>query len=177
MKIDSHIIFEIHRLFDLGYKQRKIARQLGISRPTVRKYLMNPERKRVNPVGRPSKLDPYCDLIHQMLEKDPDISAPVVLQHLSGKGFDGKVTIIRDYLRKQRGQKAFGQAFLHIEKAASFKAYGDEYIENILYQEMMPNNHHPPVQLKNEALNNIRLNEPRLADYDAYIIKRRRNDD
>ncbi len=339
MKIDSHIIFEIHRLFDLGYKQRKIARQLGISRPTVRKYLMNPGRKRVNPVGRPSKLDPYCDLIHQMLEKDPDISAPVVLQHLSGKGFDGKVTIIRDYLRKQRGQKAFGQAFLHIEsepaeqfqidwghfghiaygetrrklyalavvesfkvykdfavrfdenaytaqpwvvgksvtvkadsttvsiylnqkrvavyqrswerkkrielpdhrdqvkklkqklwhdknvaafssigqpavaylkglletkqpirktvakllalkdqygsasilydisKAASFKAYGDEYIENILYQEMMPNNHHPPVQLKNEALNNIRLNEPRLADYDAYIIKRRRNDD
>jgi transposase len=115
MKIDSHIIFEIHRLSDLGYKQRKIARQLGISRPTVRKYLENPKRERANLPGRPSKLDPYLDLIHQMLEKDPDISAPVVLQHLAAKGFDGKVTIVRDYLRKQRGQKAFGQAFLRIE--------------------------------------------------------------
>ena len=115
MKIDSHIIFEIHRLFDLGYKERKIARQLGISRPTVKKYLENPNKKRAKPVGRPSKLDAYRDMIHQMLDKDPQVSAAVVLQHLSSQGFDGKVTIVRDYLRKQRGQKVFAKAFLHIE--------------------------------------------------------------
>jgi hypothetical protein len=64
-----------------------------------------------------------------------------------------------------------------ISKAATFKAFGAEYIENILYQEMTPQNNHPPVQLKDEVLNNIRLNEPCLADYDAYIIKRRCSDD
>jgi hypothetical protein len=64
-----------------------------------------------------------------------------------------------------------------ISKAAAFKAFGAEYIENILYQEMTPVHHHPPVRLKDEALNNIRLNEPSLADYDAFIVQRRRNDD
>ena len=64
-----------------------------------------------------------------------------------------------------------------ISKAATFKAFGAEYIENILYQEMTPVHHHPPVQLKDQALNNIRLNEPSLADYDAFIVQRRSGDD
>ncbi len=115
MKIDSHIIFEIHRLSDLGYKQRKIARQLGISRPTVKKYLENPKKKRAKPVGRPSKLDAYRDLISQMLEKDPQVSAQVVLQYLAAQGFDGKATIVRDYLRQLRGKKTFAKAYLRIE--------------------------------------------------------------
>jgi transposase len=115
VKIDSHIIFEIHRLFELGYKQRKIARQLGISRPTVRRYLKNPKKQPVKPVGRPSKLNAYRNLINQMLDKDPEVSAPVVLQHLAAQGFDGKVTIVGDYLRKQRSQKTFAKAYLRIE--------------------------------------------------------------
>ena len=43
MKIDSHIIFEIHRLFDLGYKQRKIARQLGTQPANCEKISEEPE--------------------------------------------------------------------------------------------------------------------------------------
>ena len=52
-------------------------------------------------------------------------------------------------------------------------AYGAQYIENILYQEMTPKTLHPPVRLKQEKLNRIRLDEPSLADYDAFVIKRR----
>jgi len=115
MKIDSHTIFEIHRLEQAGYKQRKIARQLGISRLTVKKYLQNPKKSRVKSAGRPSKLDAYRDLIKQWLEKDPEVSAPVVLQHLAARGFDGKVTIVRDYLRKLRGRRSFAKAYLRIE--------------------------------------------------------------
>jgi transposase len=115
MKIDSHTIFEIHRLEQAGYKQRKIARQLGISRLTVKKYLQNPKKSRVKSAGRPSKLDAYRDLIKQWLEKDPEVSAPVVLQHLAARGFDGKVTIVRDYLRQLRGRRAFAKAYLRIE--------------------------------------------------------------
>ncbi len=63
-----------------------------------------------------------------------------------------------------------------IKRALQFKAYGADYVENILYQEMTPKKTHPPVRLKNDALNRIRLSEPMLADYDAFILKRRRND-
>ena len=37
--IDRQTVFEIHRLHDLGYTERKIARKLGISRPTVKRIL------------------------------------------------------------------------------------------------------------------------------------------
>jgi len=59
-----------------------------------------------------------------------------------------------------------------LKKALLHNAIGADYIENILYQEMTPNKQHPPVRLKKEVLNNIRLPEPSLAEYDAYIIKR-----
>jgi hypothetical protein len=64
-----------------------------------------------------------------------------------------------------------------IKKALDHKAYGADYIENILYQEMTPKNHHQPVKLKDQNLNQIRLTEPSLAEYDAYILKRRNDND
>ena len=63
-----------------------------------------------------------------------------------------------------------------IRKAMVHKAYGADYIENILHQEKMPPRYHLPVKLKNDELNNIRLPEPSLADYDAYILKRRKEE-
>ena len=54
-------------------------------------------------------------------------------------------------------------------------AYGAHYIENILYQEITPKTHHQPVKLKNENLNHIHLEQPSLAQYDAFIIQRRKN--
>ncbi|MBP1738852.1 MAG: hypothetical protein H6Q48_1145 [Deltaproteobacteria bacterium] len=60
-----------------------------------------------------------------------------------------------------------------IKRASMHHAYGAHYIENILYQERSPKTLHPPVRLKQERLNCIRLDEPSLADYDAFVIKRR----
>jgi len=37
---------------------------------------------------------------------------------------------------------------------------------------MTPKKHHPPVRLKKEALNHIRLPEPSLVEYDAHVTKR-----
>jgi transposase len=59
-----------------------------------------------------------------------------------------------------------------IDKAAKLKAFGADYIENILYQEMTPATQHLPVSLKDEALNRIRLTEPCLAEYDSLVLKR-----
>jgi transposase len=62
-------------------------------------------------------------------------------------------------------------------KAAKLKAFGADYIENILYQEMTPEAQHPPVTLKDDALNRIRLTEPCLAEYDSLALKRSRRHD
>jgi hypothetical protein len=40
--------------------------------------------------------------IAELLEKDPDANAPVIAQHLQPLGFDGGLTIIKNYLRALR---------------------------------------------------------------------------
>jgi transposase len=112
--IDRHTVFEIHRLHHLGWKQRKIARTLRISRPTVKRHLENPEPVK-RPKSRRSKLDAYRDRIRQLLEQDPEVKAPVVLQRIEKEGFDGKITIVRDYLRHLRGQQKHRSAFIRFE--------------------------------------------------------------
>jgi hypothetical protein len=62
-----------------------------------------------------------------------------------------------------------------IKKALIHNAIGAGYIEHILYQEMTPKKNYPPVRLKKEALNHIRLPEPSLVEYDAHVIKRNKN--
>jgi len=113
--IDRQTVFEIHRLHNLGWLVRKIARHLRVSRPTVRKYIENSQLPKAKRAKRVSKLDPHRDLIKEFLEKDPDVKAPVVLQRLQDNGFEGKITIVRDYLIKVRGQKKYRQAFIRFE--------------------------------------------------------------
>jgi len=116
VKIDSQIIFEIHRLNDLGWTERKIARHLRISRPSVNKYLL-PATAPVKRVQSASKLDAYRDRIKELLEQDPEVKAPVVLQRIGKEGFDGKITILRDYLKTLRGQRAFRTPFIRFESS------------------------------------------------------------
>ena len=93
--IDERTVFEIHRLKLQGWSDRKIARELRIDRASVKKYIQTPTATK-KPVVKGSKIDPHRDLIEQLLEKDPGVSAPVVLQKLTERGFDGKITIVRD---------------------------------------------------------------------------------
>ncbi len=67
-----------------------------------------------------------------------------------------------------------GSLLTAIKRANNHNAYGADYIENILYQKMTPRKKHLPVIVKNKDLNRIRLIEPNLAEYDTYVVKRRR---
>jgi hypothetical protein len=71
-------------------------------------------------------------------------------------------------LKDQYGTGSLSWALV---KAMQHGAYGADYIENILYQEMTPVTVHLPVHTKDEAINRIRLSEPSLAEYDAIIVK------
>jgi transposase len=116
--IDKSTIFEIHRLKNAGLSQRRIAQKLNLSRAVVKKYLDDPEQVfDVHGKKRTSKLDPYMELIDEFMEREPDVKAPVVLQRLQAKGFDGEITIVRDYLRQKRGRVKNRQAFIRFESS------------------------------------------------------------
>ena len=99
--IDRRVVFEIHRMADEGASCRKIARALKLDRTTVSKYLADPDPVRIV-VTKPSKLDPFKDLIQELLEKDRDVFATVIHQRIKARGFDGGLTILKNYLRTIR---------------------------------------------------------------------------
>ncbi len=114
--IDRKTVFEIHRLKNEGCSNRKIAGIIGINRETVSKYINDPDPaipKKNN--TRPGKLRPYYELIEQFPEKDPDVSAVVILQRLHDHNFDGKISTVRNYLRKIRGNYKKQKAFIRFE--------------------------------------------------------------
>jgi transposase len=113
--IDRRCVFEIHKLRNEGFTRRSIARQLGVDPKTVTKYLADPDPVIGTRKPKPSKLDPYSDLIVEMLRECPDIKAPVVMQRIRARGFDGAITIVRDRLRTLRGRVKKKEVFIRFE--------------------------------------------------------------
>jgi transposase len=114
MMIDRRTIFEIHRLAHDGLSVRKIAATLRLSRPSVQKYLDDPNAQALRPL-RASKLDPFKDDIARMLQTDPQVSAAVIRQRLQERGFRGGATIVRDYLSRVRPTPQAKAAFIRFE--------------------------------------------------------------
>jgi transposase len=113
--LDKRLIFEIHRLKNMGLKQRQIARELRVGRDTVKKYLKDPEKTFCSKAPRPSRLDPFKDIIAKYLDDDPQVKATVIFQHLQQHGFDGEITILRNYLRKVCGKTKHREPFIRFE--------------------------------------------------------------
>lgn len=111
-------INEIHCLhFVEKWSQRRIARHLNIGRHTLAKYLLTPaplpSRR-----DRTSKLDEFKPALTELLERDSQAPASVLLQHLRTLGYDGGITIRKDYLQAMRKNTALRRAYVRIEPAA-----------------------------------------------------------
>jgi transposase len=115
--LDRRTIFEIHRLKNMGMKQRQIARQLRIGRETIKKYLKNPEKTFCSKSHGLSKLDPFKDDIERYLDADPYVKATVIMQRLQQKEFNGEITILRNYLREKRGKSKNREPYIRFESA------------------------------------------------------------
>lgn len=122
--IDQRTIFEIHRLAHEGLSMRRIAAALGIDRQSVQKYLRDPN---VTPLhfSRISKLDPFKDEIERLLEIDPKVSAVVMRQRLEALGFEGGITILRDYLREIREATQSKRPVIRFESAPGVQCQTD----------------------------------------------------
>ncbi len=109
------IVFDIHRLKEEGYSNRAIAKLLGIGRNTVGRYLKCPDEMPTPKRKLLSKLDPFKEQIDRFLEQDAVVSATVVLHRIKEMGYDGEISILRAYLRKQRGQSRQKKAYIRFE--------------------------------------------------------------
>lgn len=113
--IDKRTIFEIQQLNEEGKSQREIAQILSLSRMTVKKYILDSDLPSQSRKKRQSKLEPYYEKINQFLQDDPKVSSTVIFQHLKELGYEGKLTILTDYIREKRGQIKPKQAFIRFE--------------------------------------------------------------
>ena len=124
-------ILTLHRS---GLSQRKIAKQLGISRNTVKKYIENPEfpdsKRRFG--KRKSLLDPYLKNIEAWLKEDMDYSGTWIYDRLNSMGFTGSYEIVK---RKVHDLKAKRQkiAYMRFETEPGYQAqvdFGEFQVEN-----------------------------------------------
>lgn len=93
---------EIKVLARQGYGIKAIARELGLSRNTVRKYL-RAERAlpRYTPrYPRPTKLDPFKPYLQERIEaaRPRWIPATVLLRELQSRGYSGGISQLKAYL-------------------------------------------------------------------------------
>src|SRR5665648_494 len=98
-----------------GWGIRRISGELFISRKRIRRVLVSNSVSRDTTPGEvitpkkktQSKLDPYKELNAERLDKHNNITGERVYEHLKEKGYDGKTTILRDYLKniRQSGSK------------------------------------------------------------------------
>ena len=108
----------IHHLhFAERWSMRKIARHLHLGRRTISQYLATPAHSAA-PRQRPSKLDPFKTTIAELLEQDAEASAVVIAQRLRPLGFDGGLSILKEYLHAVRVSTQAKRAYVRMEPAA-----------------------------------------------------------
>ena len=92
---------EIKVLARRGVAIREIARQLGCSRNTVKRYLHDPQASRYGPrQPRPTKLDPFKSYVEGRIEaaRPHWIPAAVLHRELCERGYDGGLTQLKAFL-------------------------------------------------------------------------------
>jgi transposase len=103
-------VFMIHKLHSEGLSVRAIARQTGLNRRTVAKYLQHGLAKPVyGPrLPRGSILDDFKGYIECRLEDYPGLSAVRLLREIGEMGYRGGYTTVKDFVREVRPVKERG---------------------------------------------------------------------
>lgn len=92
-----------------GVSIREMARQLGCSRNTIRRYLREADAQQYRPRNaRPTKLDPYKDYLHGRIEvaRPHWIPAAVLLREIRELGYPGGVTQLKAFLNGYKRQES-----------------------------------------------------------------------
>ena len=99
--IGVELSMEIRVLAKHGKGVREIARDVGVSRNTVRRYLRDAEASRYKErPARPAKIDPFKDYIRERLAAAaPDlIPAKVLFDEIRERGYGGGYTMVKVFV-------------------------------------------------------------------------------
>ncbi|EQD69553.1 integrase catalytic subunit [mine drainage metagenome] len=94
----------IREMRNRGMKITEIAKELGMSRPTVRKYIKSKRPPEYSKKKRISKLEGFKLYIKERIDQY-NLSAVRIMEEIKKKGYTGGYTILKDYcstLRKDR---------------------------------------------------------------------------
>ncbi len=99
---------EVRVLARRALKVKQIARELGISKNTVKRYLRDPQVGRYKPrAPRPRKLDAYLEYLRERVEAaEPHwIPATVLLREIRERGYEGGISQLKAYLAPFKATK------------------------------------------------------------------------
>lgn len=131
------LAYEVQRRQQRGDSQRSISRALGIHRNTVHRLLAELSTRREQgesalerempppPTQRGSKLDAFAAQIDSWLSSYEDLTAVRLNEMLQAEGYSGGYTIVREHLKRLRGQRTPKQAFQVVETPAGQQAQFD----------------------------------------------------
>lgn len=85
-----------------GVSISAIARELGVSRNTVKATLRRDGPPEYHRRERPSKLDPYKPYLLERLREFPELSAKRLLDEIRAQGYEGQISILKDFTREHR---------------------------------------------------------------------------
>lgn len=101
----------LRHYLEQGVSKSALARQLGISRDTIHRWIRDGELDRDLDAGVvqygprqpvPTKLDPYKGIVLARLEAYPDLSAVRLLGEIEAAGYDGSYTQLKEFIRTVR---------------------------------------------------------------------------
>lgn len=95
----------IHELAAQGVSLHQIARQLGLARNTVRKYVRGAAVPAARP-PKPQKLDPFKDQIRRWVREDHLLNCVTMLERLRPLGYTGGVSQLKAFVAPLRPPKA-----------------------------------------------------------------------
>ena len=100
--IDYETFCKIHDCRDRqGLTVTQTARALGLHPETVSAWLARPRYERRRSPPRGSLIDPFKPHIARLLDAHP-YSAQQIFQRLREEGYQGSMTVLRDYIRRIR---------------------------------------------------------------------------
>lgn len=122
MRIDILEKVSIYKMDKIKPNYKEIARRYNCDPRTVKRYFEGGEIKERRKVIKPSKLDPYKEIIDAKL--DLGVSAMAIYLYIRKKGYLGKYTILREYAKKIRLEKV-KKATIRIETTKGLSAQVD----------------------------------------------------
>lgn len=109
-----------------GLSFRQIARKVGCSPRTAKKYAEHPEligKRRQSP-PRGSKVDAYRDQIVAYLDEDPEYRATAIYDRLKKQGYEGGYAVVQRAVRPLKEQKQ-RKAYIRFETEPGAQAQVD----------------------------------------------------